>query len=279
MAIAYLAEGAVNLLTAGNWSDATGIVDNATLIIAKGSQNIVSNLDTTAAATSGVDYFHVTTGFTGSIGAAGTSFRMNFDSTYTTKPNFYWAGSGFCYFHPGLTVTTALVAAGQVFHTAGTITNLQVTGGTVNVGTSAIVTNLYAYGNGSVTVTANTAQDITLAVVSGAGPVRIERGCTTLTVTGPATVTLDLPVGETITTLNLNNPLARVVVVGADITTAEVHGKLDLSPMTRDSTIGGTATRIYPTGSVLGEGNQRVTLSNVTRIAGGSFAGAGEMGA
>lgn len=63
------------------------------------------------------------------------------------------------------------------------------------------------------------------------------------------------------------------------MTTANVFSTMDLSQMRYASTIGGTAVNLCPTGRIVGEGNPNVTLSNVTRIAGGSFAGAGESGA
>lgn len=279
MAVTYLTTGATDLKNAANWSDGIGIADDAQCVIRDGSQNITTNLNTNTLTTTGVDFFHIMEQFTGSIGTGGTSLQMDFDATYTAKPNFLHRGAGAVYLDPETTLGTALLdGVGQLWLTGGTTTNMQVVRGTFNASDQATVTNLYVYGPGSARLEDSATIVVALVYVGGAGNVYIGREATTITVDGPGSVVINAE-GETITTLNIDNPNATVTLVAGNVTTANVRGTLDLSLCATDSTVGGTATNLYPTGRILGDGNQRVTVSNITRIAGGSFAGAAESGA
>lgn len=275
MAIANLNDGATDISVGANWSDTIGFANDATLIIPRGSQTL-TGLDVRGSTTTGIDYLHVSRGFSGNIGGGGTALQCDVDATYTTTPNIVFSGSGFMYFNPATTVAEVLVnGIGTFVQTGGTTTTFRCVSGSATVGESATATNAYLHGDGALTLEYSASIAATLVHVTGGGNCTIKREATTVTISGPGVVTINAP-GETITTLNANDPGCRVVVLAGNVTTANVYGALDLSQANYASTVGGTAVNLYPTGTIIGEGNANITLSNVNRIAGGSFAGAGE---
>lgn len=275
MAISNLLTGAVDISAGASWSDTIGFANDATLIIPAGSQTL-TNLDVRSLTTTGIDYLHVSRGFTGNIGGGGTSLQCDVDATYTTTPNIIHSGSGFFYFNPATTVAEVLVnGIGTFVQTGGTTTTFRCVTGSATVGDTCTATNCYLMGPGNLTLEYSASIVATLVFVSGSGNCTIRREATTVTVRGPASVVIDAP-GETIATLNADDPGCKITLLAGSITTANVYGTLDLSQCNYASTVGGTATNLYPTGMILGDGNVNVTLSNVNRIAGGSFAGATE---
>lgn len=272
MATAYLNDGATALETAANWSDATGVAADATLVIPRGSQTI-PGVDLSTASGAGVDYWHIMQGYTGTIGGGGTSVTIKFDSTYTTKPNLLWEGSGFLYISSGTTACTNAVlnGSGTVALTGGTWTNVYANSGTLIIGAGATVTNLI-YGGGTVIDTFTASLAFTSVTITGSGNVSLARQTTTCTIDGSASVVWNA-FGETMTTLNQNNPGSSFYVLAGNITTANIKGMFDVSQAQYDVTIGGTATNLYPTGSIQGDGNTRVTISNKTVFGGANTAG------
>lgn len=275
MATAYLNDGATALGTAGNWSDATGVANDATLVIPRGSQTI-PGVDLSASAAAGVDYLHIMRAFSGSIGGGGTPLTLLFDATYTTKPNFIHSGSGFVYLTTGSSTTACTVAVldgpGTLYLTGGTFTTVYANSGILWIGAGATVTNLVVSGSAQVIDTFTSSLAFTSVTITGSGNVSLARQITTATISGSGTTTINAP-GETVTTLNQNNPGSTVVLLAANITTANLYGTLDLSQLQTDATVGGTATNIYPTGSILGDGNPRATVSNKVYIGGANMAG------
>jgi len=100
MANAFLNAGATSL-AAANWSDATGIVNSATLYVQSGTQTVTGGL--TPSLTEGVINFDILSGFSGSIGSSAGSLAMEtraLSASQTAQlPRVrYWAsGGGFSY--------------------------------------------------------------------------------------------------------------------------------------------------------------------------------------
>ena len=100
MADAFLNAGATSL-AAANWSDATGIVNSATLYVQSGTQTVTGGL--TPSMTEGVINFDILSGFSGTIGSSAGSLAMETRtaslSQLTQIPRVrYWAsGGGFSY--------------------------------------------------------------------------------------------------------------------------------------------------------------------------------------
>lgn len=272
MAVKTLLPGATDLAAGASWSGGVAPTADDDLIIPNGSQTI-PGVDLSALVTTGVQTFHIMKGFTGTIGGGGTSLVIPMKTAYTSKPNFLNESSGFVYISSGsVTCTNAVVnGSGSTFITGGTWTNVYANAGTSVPGAAATVTNML-YGGGTVLDTFTSSIAYTTVTITGSGNVSIARAVTTMNVNGSANVTYNAN-GEAITTLNLNNPGATVYLVAGNITTANLNGPLDLSNLQYDATIGGTATNIYPTGSIIDDGNPRATISNISKFGGASQAG------
>lgn len=100
MANAFLNAGATSL-AAANWSDATGIVNSATLYVQSGTQTVTGGL--TPSLTEGVINFDILSGFSGTIGSSAGSLAMETRAASASQtaqlPRVrYWAsGGGFSY--------------------------------------------------------------------------------------------------------------------------------------------------------------------------------------
>jgi len=141
MAIANLLDGATDISAGASWSDGIGFANDATLIIPRGSQTL-TNLDVRAATTTGIDYLHVSRGFTGNIGGGGTSLQCDVDATYTTTPNIVHSGAGFFYFNPATTTAEVLVnGIGTFVQTGGTTTTFRCVTGNAFVGEKQDITS------------------------------------------------------------------------------------------------------------------------------------------
>lgn len=100
MADAFLNAGATSL-AAANWSDATGIVNSATLYVQSGTQTVTGGL--TPSMTEGVINFDILSGFSGTIGSSAGSLAMETRTASLSQADQlprvrYWAsGGGFSY--------------------------------------------------------------------------------------------------------------------------------------------------------------------------------------
>lgn len=111
-------------LAAANWSDSTGFANDAQLAIVD-SYATHTNLDRSADTTTGVDYLHIRDGVP-IFGPDNGRLIVDFDATYTAKPNFVWRTKG------GLLYLEAGTACGKAeFIGAG---NCFLCGGTFNTG-------------------------------------------------------------------------------------------------------------------------------------------------
>lgn len=259
MAIAYLNTGSVSL-AAANWSDATGVDDDATLVIGNGSQAVTAGLNRAGDTSTGVDYLHITAGFTGRIGSVSAgSAIIEMDATYTTNPNLLITGGVEVWYSCAATTCTAAVIdmPGVVYLTGGTYTTLRVRRGSVIVQAAATVTNLIVSEGGSVTLNAGGTAPTLIELQSG-GTVYSGRNATTVDNAG-GLFTGEFG-GTTVGTLN-NRSGARSNIQGGTITTAncDAGSILDLGTVVRAITIS-TLNR-EGNAIVFGRDHPQVTIS------------------
>lgn len=166
-ALTTLNDGAISL-AAGNWSDTTGAVYEATLAIVRGSQAITDDLDFTAMTTGGVSSLDIRPQFTGTIGSP-TSY-LKIAATANSAQVYYNAGAGSLYLQSANTAASNVTtnfemsggAGGTAYLTGGTFTNVTICDGVCNIAAGCVVTNLYITGGSVIqeyNATANTLVD------------------------------------------------------------------------------------------------------------------------
>lgn len=277
MAIAYLNDGSTTLAAAA-WSDATGFAAGATLVINSASaQSITTAVDQSAVAQ--VDYLNIRRLFSGTIGSASSPLRTGATSTIWND-----AGGGTLYLEAaniaggGAANTIAKYqhsANGTAVLSGGTITQIEVSAGVVQIGASVVCTTLYVTG-GTVTIEDN-ATAITNVTITGSGKVICRRQVTNAQISGSASCTYDD--SGTITSLSALAGSTWTHWRG-DVTTAVVSGTFNAGSLRANATVGGTSlTWIYPAVYVSPSiGGATLTQSNVTNILGGyqtAFTGGG----
>lgn len=115
MAEAFLAAGAT-AFAAANWSDTTGFVDDAELVVPDGSATITGDLDQSAL-TNGIDYFDELPGSNRNIGGAAGTFtvatRASLYSAATQRARVrFWGAGGTNTYSPGATKTCHILQVG-----------------------------------------------------------------------------------------------------------------------------------------------------------------------
>lgn len=235
--MAYLNEGAVSLANA-NWDTGTGFAEDATLVIASGSQTITTQLDNSGV-TNGIDTLDVLPGFTGRIGGAGFgSLKLRATSGVTNRV-VYNAGGGSLYLQAAGSGTNEITtfwmsSLGSCYLTGGTFTNTVLGQGSLSVDSTTVLTTANLDGGSAVIQSNGTA--ITTLTVSGGSHV-LKRGGTTINVYGRGRLTIDCST-VAITTLNILSSEAEVVLLSSGtITTCNNWGRLIASKLTRAITI------------------------------------------
>lgn len=229
MPLIYHTEGSVSL-AAASWSDAAGLVDDATGIIEKGQQTITTNLDFSGL-TDGISYLHVRSGFTGQIGSPSTPLKMKWHSTYSAKPNVILEG-GTLYLTESNTAAWILVLGGRLILVSGTTTLLEVRNGYVVRGGSPTVTTLDLAG-GDFSDDADNATTLGTAHI-GAGTGNFRGVVTTLNTYEGGRVTYDY--ASALTTINMYGGRLNLLRGGATTVNGR-RGILDVSKATRDQTL------------------------------------------
>ncbi len=263
MAVSYFTPlgGSGVSLNAANWTDTTGFADDATLVVGAGSANITADLDRKANTTTGIDYLHITEGFSGTIGSASAgSADIEFDATYTTAANFVLRGPAFVFLTAGsTTITKAEISNGNSVLTGGTITTLIVSGGQVVIQSGCTVTNIVITG-GNVTQLGVGGTAATTCVQSG-GTYVTERVPVTFTVRGSTAYAQVNSTTADCTTLTHSD--GRIVWEDGNIATlvGEGNAKLQLMPK-RAVAIGGTALTRRGAYAILGRSSPLVSISN-----------------
>lgn len=270
-AATYLNTGATDVAPA-NWSDATGIVEDATNIIdAQGgtSQAIITSVDRSAIA--GVDTFSIQATFSGSVGTQSNPLKMG------CKTKFQNAASGGTVNYQaaniagaGAAPTTANLCSLYVHSgpgtsniLGGTVTEIQQGQGTVNVNASTVVTTVNHSG-GTATYEYNATAITTLTISSGV--VILRRGVTTIVNHGGFVIYDNLIACTTYT----GGPTSSADWRGGNITTNNVMGNFTVQNLTRATTF--TTTKVWASAN-FNQNTQAgvvLTLTNpITYIGGG----------
>lgn len=272
MALAYLTTGSKTLAAAA-WSDATGFADNATLIVPDGTQLIDTALNSGSGLATGISYIHFRKEFTGTVGASGTTLETKF-ANYTTLPNVILAGGGLF-----LTCTNTCnkirVLNGSLTIVSGTVTDLEVVAGTVNIAASATVTNLVQAG-GLVRDLATGTNTMTSATIYG-GSFQALRPVTTIVQSDAAGLGVGAP-AATVSYNNATGPTTWTMRGGSSthlqgsVATLNLYaGRFDATRAVRDLTIGSTATVLGPFSDFRSDSSgATVTVSNISKLLGGS---------
>lgn len=235
MAIAYLNEGAVSL-AAANWSDATGFANNATLVIASGSQTITTALDQSGLS-GGIDTLDIGPQFTGRIGSPSTGpLKVDADEGGSTHRITYNAGGGVLYLQAAgdnnLISNFWKSSPGAAYLMGGTFTNVILGEGPLSVNGSTTVDNAYLKGGNS-TFEAGTGFKV-LNVYSGTHLIKRNfiasgsGGSETLNIYG-GTVVLDTTTTGNLTTVNVFKDGTLRLLSSDAIATLNLEGYADFS--------------------------------------------------
>ena len=259
MAEAYLNEGATSF-AAANWSDSTGFADNAELVVNVPFGPVTAGLDQSSL-TTGIDYLEFKPGAVGIVGGAGSSLQVDADSAggdyIRNRGNvtLYVTGGG-----TGQINNMDLGGQQRTWLTGGTVTDLTMDGGTLNVAEAAVVTNGYLAGGASEWGYNST--KVTELTIDGGSHV-IRRGVTALHVNGNATVVYDPDdqVTHTSTAIYING--GRVDWRAGAFPTVVVRGGVADYTRARVAFTPGSTSFLVKGGRLL-EGDGTVTLSNVT---------------
>lgn len=248
MAIAYLAEGSTSLANV-NWSDGTGFANDATLVIERGGQTIVSALDQSALGT-GINYLHVRRTFSGSIGSSSAG-PLIVDADAGSDPHILYAASGGeFYLRAGggnsLVTRVECNAGGRLRLMGGTFTNVDLIRGSSNVNGSAVMTNVYITG-GEHVIDDNATAIANLEIYGGVTTLR--RSATNLTMKG-GTLILDAD-GRSLGSTVFDFLGGAIVWISGSIpggsTRSRAAGRFDVSRLRRDAAFAATnATTVYP---------------------------------
>lgn len=264
MAVATHNEGAVSI-AAANWSDATGIVDTATLLLAAGAQDIVSDLNTASATTNGIYYLRNSGGFRGRLGTpeAGSAV-IEFDATYTTGANLLWGGGVLYLDLGGTTITRADITGGTVVLSNGTVTTMNVGNGTITLMSNLAATTINQSGGSIVQRgaggTAATTANIAL------GRFETQRVPATMNVRGNAFVIVDSPTANN-TTATISAGTVQLIAGNLATLVLEGASRLDCTKLREPTTIGGTAFTRRGRAELIGRSNPLLTVSNETAAA------------
>lgn len=274
MAITYLNQGATSL-AAGNWSDATGFADNATLIINRPFGPITggaSGLDQSAV-TDGATYLEIVGSAEGQLGDASNPLRADFNDG--SSPHLLYAPKGgVLYYYPGgnETTCTEFEASGNgTYHIlgGGTVTTLRHSTGIGDVASTVIVTNAEFWGSAQATIEYN-ATGFTDYKQHG-GNVIAKRVGTTMDIMG-GNLVLDASAGA-ITTINLRGGNLTLLRSGTITTFNHFGGRVNLRDVQIAITI--TNCNVYPNADPAAWSNRpsllTVTPSFKGRSVGGNF--------
>lgn len=259
MANAFLNAGATSL-AAANWSDATGIVNSATLYVQSGTQTVTGGL--TPSLTEGVINFDILSGFSGTIGSSAGSLAMETRAASASQtaqiPRVrYWAsGGGFSYTPQGSGGASDncfyFQLAGSGFSNitgTGTITRYEVDSGRGYVAPTidSVDTYRWTISGGTVTIDGVSGSNEIHSLTISGGQVLLKRGIQGGTVAENSIeeglnvyggqVTIDA-FGETISTaIVAGSAQVRVVNCGTITYLAAFGGELDFSNLQRPLTI------------------------------------------
>lgn len=126
---AYLNKGSVSL-DAGNWSDATGFANNATLVIERSNETL-TQLDRTGDTTTGVDYLHFRRGAP-IVGPTNGHLKVEYDATPSTtgRAQLLWDCDGgvlHAEFSTSLVcLETSLMGSGKIYLHVGECNTLAI---------------------------------------------------------------------------------------------------------------------------------------------------------
>ena len=270
MAEIFLNENAASF-AAANWSDATGFADAAEMVVDRHSGVINTALDRSADTTDssgGIKYIHFRCD-TVDVGGESGTFSVEFDDTYTTRPNLVWAARGgrMRINSTGDTCKRAEFNGGGVCYlVGGDWEKVYVGSGTVIFGESATFSasaELICAGGRVVVEAHSSATDILPTTFVCGGQMELHRRPTTVNVSAGSLRMRSLDGAAT--TMNLYG--GSTMLEAGNVPTLNVYGAngavLDLSRAIREVTVGGTALNIagkldfrrYPTGGY-------VTISN-----------------
>lgn len=235
-------------LDAANWSDATGFANDAELAIVNSYQEH-TGLDRSSDTTTGVDYLHIRDGEP-RFGPGNGRLMVDFDATYTAKPNFRWATKGGLLY---LEATTTMgrgdfVGAGNCYLVAGQMNNLAIGNRNsvkIQEGCDAGATQIVLAGRAYLEADAPSgAYTIpTLRMTHGSPVALIKRRVeNAYLVHGLLTVRNES--GSSMTQLDLFGGVFRPEA--GDVDTVNWYGgEFDLSRARKALTIGGTAFNVY----------------------------------
>ena len=234
MAIAYL--NSTTSFAAAGWSDATGFVNTADLVVNNRGINIQTALDQSAL-TEGIDSLDIEKTATGSIGGAGASLILEANTglarvTNNAPVSLYLASK--------TGVATTLFACGgssENHLTGGAFTTVSVASGLCNIKAATTVTTFYALG-GSGVIEANANPIVTAYIIGGSWI--IKRGVTTLFIDPRASVTFEGNedgAGYALATVHLRNQGTLSIISGSVTTLNKYAGTLDTSRQNRALTI------------------------------------------
>lgn len=199
--------------TDGNWSGSHPDTDDIGIFDERSSTPVAAVDDSAT----DIQRILVTPGYTGNIGGAGGSLILAVSNQTTLSayaegssdgPRIDYYGRGVAYFGAGgngidrIRVNTQ----GQFWLTAGTTARVEMAGGTLNIGASAVVTRLVVSG-GNVLIEDNATAITELDVLGGT--VYCRRDIATYHVGGTGTLYM-LDDAATTTVAELNSPQARV---------------------------------------------------------------------
>lgn len=267
MALAYLDENATSAVAA-NWSDTTGFVDGAELILSDATVGVTDDVSYAGLAT-GIESFEIQATYNADAAQAGQPFVFDADFSadafvrHGGPRRFYYdagGGSGVCnfFYHVG---------TGASFIEGGTITTLHAVRGTFNANASTVIENATFY-NGS-HVIANNATGFTSCTIKG-GTVISERDGTYVVEAG--TLVLDIPDASPTLDVTINQG-ARVIVRQANVmATVNNDGVLDIQAAKRPVTLGATTHNQGPYAALF-RGSLNHTITEPTYIAGFRNAG------
>lgn len=284
MAIAYLNEGATSL-AAANWSDATGIAQDATLVINAGTQTITTSLDWSSLgnAAGGVESLDIIAPFAGNVyGSSFSPLILDVDGTSDTAASAvsrlrYWPGGGVMYYSAnggGAGCFYLQVGgSGQMNVTAGDIKHIHLQDGAeLNFGQSATAaaSGVWHFNGGKSFIDTH-ASGLLVTVNVTAGTHYIKRAFTAstgaLNVYG-GNVTLDLGGGD-VPVLGIYGGTVRIIGASFDSSSrlTLLGGTLDLSQLSRAITF--TTATHAPTATVINKPSL-VTWTTPVKIGSGA---------
>jgi hypothetical protein len=274
MAETRLIKGAASL-NAANWEDATGFADNGQLAIVD-SYAIHENLDRSGDTITGIDYLHIRGGMP-QFGPANGRLKAEFDSTYTSKPNFIWrARGGVLYLDTGTSTCTRadLIGGGACFLTGGVFTNAVVAGTNsikVQAGCDFGAALAVLQGQGYLEIDAAGGYTLPdLRMTHGQPHAYIKRVVESAIVRA-GLLRLDNRTGTAGTTLNLYGGVYRPIA-GTFNTVNWYDGEIDLNHAEEALTLGGTAFNVFHNRKIP-DSTELVTMGTPTKYPSGFSGG------